>query len=768
MWQVLHKAIFARNSKPLVESTYQILLYILFALAAIDLIVGVSNDAVNFLNSAIGSKVATIRTILIVASLGILIGTTFSSGLMEVARKGVFVPSFFTFETIMMVFMAVMLTDIVLLDVFNSIGLPTSTTVSIVFELLGSAFAVGILSSFANDVNGFDNLNSFLNFNSAFKIIGGIFLSVFFAFTLGALVQYISRLLFTFNLRKGLSRYGAIFSGIAITAITYFLIIKGLKGSSFVTPEQMDWVKDHTRDVVVVSVLFWSLATFVAMRFFSVNPLKFIVILGTFSLAMAFAGNDLVNFIGVGVAAWQSFNFWVDSGIPADQFTMEVLEQSIKTPTILLLGAGLIMIVTLWLSGKARRVTETEVNLGRQDAGDERFKPNVVSRQIVGLALRVGTSFSAVLSDQTKSRIEKSFEKFEVDKPSDEDRPAFDLLRASVNLTMASILIAYATSLKLPLSTTYVSFMVAMGASLADRAWGKESAVYRVAGVVNVILGWLMTALIAFVASAIMGSILYFSGFYGVIGLTIFAAVALVHSHFTFKRKQAEEASDRLEVMQEEVEFEKALENSRNITIESLVNIEKVLVLTLKSMVGNNRDILMETVNRMKKHQKRSDKVQTKILKQIKQMPKENVELGRLYLLVYDLVQDLNQSSSLLVHTCNDHVMNYQGQPGREFLDLLIELEQRLRRYLSKIEKAVENMDFSDYKPYLEQKRELLAFINEGLDAQINEIQHGDLSSRFANLQTRILLEMKDVVAASARILKLYHEFSKEYKALNA
>jgi hypothetical protein len=750
-----------------VESTYQILLYSLFTLAAIDLIVGVSNDAVNFLNSAIGSKVAHVRTILIVASLGILIGTTFSSGLMEVARKGVFVPSFFTFETIMMIFMAVMLTDIVLLDVFNSIGLPTSTTVSIVFELLGSAFAIGILHSFSQDINGFENFGSFLNFDSALKIISGIFLSIFFAFTIGALVQYITRLLFTFNLKKGLSKYGSIFSGMAITAITYFLIIKGLKGSSFIAPEQMDWVKQHTLDIVLVSAIFWSLAAFIVMRFLKLNPLKLIVLLGTFSLAMAFAGNDLVNFIGVGVAAWQSFNFWQDSGLPADQFTMEVLEQSIQTPTILLLAAGVIMIVTLWLSSKARRVTETEVNLGRQDAGEERFKPNFISRQIVGFSLRANASFRAVLSNEIIQRIDKSFEKYEVDALPEEDNPAFDLLRAAVNLTMASILIAYATSLKLPLSTTYVSFMVAMGTSLADRAWGKDSAVYRVAGVINVILGWLMTALVAFVSAGIMGTILYFTGFYGVIGLTVFAGIALTHSHFTFKRKQREEAQERFEYGTEEIKFEAALEKSREITVDSLNNLEKVLILTLKSMIGNNRDILMETVSRMKSLQKRSDKVQTKVLKQIKQMPDGNIELGRLYLLVYDLLQDLNQSSGLLVKTCNDHVMNYHGQPGREFLDLMIELEQRLRRYLSKIEKAVETMDFADYQPYLEQKRALLQFINENLDQQIAALQKGQLSSRFANLQTRILLEFKDVIAASARVLKLYHEFSKDFVAKN-
>lgn len=746
------------------ENTYQYLLYILFALAIIDLVVGVSNDAVNFLNSAIGSQVASVRTILIVASLGILLGATFSNGLMEIARSGVFKPAFFTFEGVIIIFMAVMLSDVILLDVFNSIGLPTSTTVSVVFELLGAGFAVGLLYSYAQG-NGFGKINDFVNFASTGRIIGGIFLSVLFAFTLGTVVQYVARALFTFNLKKGLRKYGAIFSGLAITSITYFLIIKGLKGSSFVNDQQINWVMAHTRDVIVISILFWSLFTWVLMRFFQANPLKIVVLLGTFALAMAFAGNDLVNFIGVAVAAWQSFEVWVVSGVPADVFTMQVLEQEMVTPTYMLLGAGVVMTITLWFSAKARKVTETEVNLSRQDEGDERFRPNALSRAIVGGAISVGKVFNGFLGAKTAERLNLRWEKIELEiDGSADDKPSFDLLRAAMNLTLASILIAYATSQKLPLSTTYVSFMVAMGSSLADRAWGKESAVYRVAGVINVFAGWILTAVIAFVSAAIIGAILYYTGTVGMIVLTLLALGQLVRSHFVFSRKQKEEAQDNVEFKKPLVSLQDALEISKTTTVESLKNQEKVLILTLKSMIGDNKDVLLETVAKMKKLQKKSDKMQAKIIKHISTMPEPNVEVGRMYILVFDLLQDLNQSASVMVNTCANHVMNHHGQPKSEYIDLLIEIEKRLRRYLTEIENAIEHMRFDKMPLVTQHKRELLSFINENLDEQVLKVQTGEIGNRFGNLQTRILLELRDVVAVAGRVFTVYYNFSQKHQ----
>nr|HPI80404.1 inorganic phosphate transporter [Cyclobacteriaceae bacterium] len=516
-------------------SIYLVLICVLFSLAFIDLIVGVSNDAVNFLNSAIGSKVASFKTILIVASLGILLGASFSSGMMEVARKGIFNPAFFTFDKVMIVFLAVMLTDIILLDFYNTLGLPTSTTVSLVFALLGGALVTGLLIAFDNGY-GFEKWVEIINYSSALTIVSGIFLSVFISFIVGAMVQHVSRIVFTFDFERNLKRYGAVFSGIAITTIIYFLLIKGVKGSTLVSPKQIDWILAHTWVIVVISLAFWSIAIQILMWWKRINPLKAVVLLGTFSLAMAFAGNDLVNFIGVSIAGLISFQSWAASNIPATEFNMAGLGLSVVTPSWILLLSGFIMVVTLWTSAKSRKVSETEVSLSRQDEGDERFKANFISRVLVGIAIGAGNVVEAIIPKPWRHSLSKRFAKNGTDNFDEKEKPSFDLIRASVNLLVSSILIAYATSKKLPLSTTFVTFMVAMGTSFADQAWGRESAVYRVAGVINVIAGWLTTALVAFTACGFFALILYKTGMVGVFALVAVAVFLLVRSHILFKR----------------------------------------------------------------------------------------------------------------------------------------------------------------------------------------------------------------------------------------
>jgi phosphate/sulfate permease len=379
---------------------YLVFVVILMSLAVVDLMVGVSNDAVNFLNSAVGSKVASFRVILIVASLGILAGSLFSNGMMEIARNGIFNPTFFTFDKVIIVFLAVMLTDIILLDFFNSLGLPTSTTVSLIFELLGAALITGLLISFERG-EGLETWSAIVNYSSAITIIGGIFLSVFLSFIIGSIVQHIARIIFTFKLKKTLRKYGAIFSGVAIAAIIYFLLIKGAKGSSFITNNQINWISDNTWLILVISVVFWSILIQIMMWWKKINPLKIVVLLGTFSLAMAFAGNDLVNFMGVSVAGLVSFQAWAASGVPATDFTMEILNEKIVTPSWILFTGGAIMVATIWTSSKSRKVSETEVSLGRQDeGGDERFKPNIISRALVGCGMWVGRLFEKVIPER--------------------------------------------------------------------------------------------------------------------------------------------------------------------------------------------------------------------------------------------------------------------------------------------------------------------------------------------------------------------------------
>lgn len=736
---------------------YLIIMYLLFGLAIIDLVVGVSNDAVNFLNSAIGSKVASFRTILIIASIGIMVGAGFSSGMMEVARKGIFIPSFFTFENIMYVFLAVLLTDVILLDLYNTLGLPTSTTVSIVFELLGAAFMIGLLMSF-DQGEGFNQVNEFINWNKAGTIISGIFLSVIISFTVGALIQYLTRMAFTFNFEKNIKRYGAIFSGSAVTAITYFLVIKGAKGSSF--KDSLSWVTENTWTVVAVSFVLWTLITQLVIKFTSINPLKVIVLMGTFSLAMAFAGNDLVNFIGVAIAGKQAYFHWLNTGMDVSM-QMDFLGGKQPTETLLLFGAGAIMVVTLWFSSKAKKVTETEVGLSRQDEGEERFKPNFISRALVGSSMAIGSGLSAILPNSVIGRVQGRFKiTASHQNIDDNDEAAFDILRASVNLMVASILISYATSLKIPLSTTYVSFMVAMGTSLADKAWGRESAVYRVAGVLNVIGGWLLTALIAFTSAAIFGLILYFGGFYAVIALTILAVTLLVRSHVTFSRKSKEDAATK-ELFAKAVDIENVIDESKINTAKNLDTIRKAVSLSLKSLVGQNKDILINSSKQLDKLLRQNEKLEAKIIKYIRKMEGE-VDAGKLYIYVFDLVQDLSKSANTLSEACTKHVINHHELPKREYLSIVIELDQMLTAYFGRIVSSIEHLTFEDHEQIGKESAKITDYLNDKIEAQIKIIQANEVGSRNGLLQTRILLESKDIVRLSLEVLEAYVTYARQ------
>ncbi|MBT6378201.1 MAG: inorganic phosphate transporter, partial [Flavobacterium sp.] len=484
---------------------YILMLIALAILAMVDLVVGVSNDAVNFLNSAIGSRAITIRNIMIIASIGVFFGAITSSGMMEVARKGIFNPGMFMFQDIMFIFMAVMITDILLLDVFNTLGMPTSTTVSIVFELLGAAVAISLIKISQNDAESISAIWNYINYEKASLIIFGILLSVVVAFSVGALVQFVSRLIYSFNFEKRPSYINALFGGFAITAITYFIIIKGMKGTPYYK-DVKHLIEDNTLLIIAGSFLLWTVISQVFIKVLKLNVLKLIIGIGTFSLAMAFSGNDLVNFIGVPIAAWNSYEAWSVSGVEANAFSMEILAKKVPSNVWLLLLAGGIMVVTLWTSSKARNVIKTGIDLSRQGEGHEKFQPNPLSRLVVRASMGINAGLSYIIPAKTIAFVDSKFQKPVIELPKDKtyELPAFDMVRASVNLIVAGILISIATSMKLPLSTTYVTFMVAMGTSLADRAWGRESAVYRVAGVINVVGGWFLTAITAFLAAALV------------------------------------------------------------------------------------------------------------------------------------------------------------------------------------------------------------------------------------------------------------------------
>ena len=503
------------------DNIYLILVAVLAILAIGDLIVGVSNDAVNFLNSAVGSKAISFKTIMVLASLGVACGALFSSGLMEVARKGIFNPGEFYFDEIILIFTAVMLTDILLLDFFNTLGMPTSTTVSIVFTLLGAAVFMSVIK-ISGDSGNFSEIVNYINTAKAIQIISGILLSVVVALTVGAIVQWISRFFLTYDFENKPTWVSALFGGIALSAITYFILMKGIKGTPFAGlkfdiiggMKIKDFLETEVLKVSIMNFILWFGVSFSLIKYVKANIYKVIIGIGTFALALAFAGNDLVNFIGVPIAAYQSYEAWVASGALATEFSMGVLSSKVPTPTFLLVISGGIMVITLWLSSKAKKVMKTELDLSDQKSIKERFKPNFISKGIVKTFQVVGTGVNAILPASVQNKIDAQFANsaLVLKNQNDKDAPSFDMLRACINLVVASILISIATSYKLPLSTTYVTFMVAMGTSLADRAWQRDSAVYRVAGVLNVIGGWFLTAITAFIVSGIIVTLIYVGG----------------------------------------------------------------------------------------------------------------------------------------------------------------------------------------------------------------------------------------------------------------
>lgn len=507
----------------------------LFVLAVFDLSVGVSNDAVNFLNSAVGTKVASYKRIILVAGLGVFIGAVMSNGMMDIARHGIFRPEYFSFFDILCICMAVMVTDIVLLDIFNNLGMPTSTTVSLVFGLLGATFATSLLKIYGGE-SGLE-LVHMINSQKALEIILGIFLSVAIAFIFGVIVQFLSRMLFSFDLKTKMKWKAGLFGGIATTAIVYFMLIKGAKSLTFMTPEVKGWIDGHQMLIVLGSLVFFSVLMQV-LHWCKVNVLKVTVLLGTFALAMAFSGNDLVNFIGVPLTGFESFLDYSANGTgDPSGFMMDSLNGPASTPIYFLLAAGVVMVVSLATSPKVRHVSKTEVSLGSQMEGDEIFSSSKIGRQLVRWTQR---TLDTVKSNTPASVRRWLNRRFDSEKMDLDEGAAFDLVRGTVNLMLAGVLIAVGTSLKLPLSTTFVTFMVAMGTSLADRAWSRESAVFRITGVITVIGGWFVTAFVAFSAAGLIAGVMHLGGIWILYLFAVLAIIILIRSNRRFRRKQAE------------------------------------------------------------------------------------------------------------------------------------------------------------------------------------------------------------------------------------
>ena len=740
------------------DGFYLILITIILILAVIDLIVGVSNDAVNFLNSAIGSKAFPVKTILIVASCGLALGAIFSSGLMEVARVGIFQPQLFSFHEIIILFISVMITDILLINFFNTLGIPTSTTVSIIFCLLGASVSMGFLQLYNNE-SDFSLITNYINVSKVLLIIESIFLSIIIAFTVGALVQFISRLIFTFQYHSISNITTSLFTGFAQTCIGIFVVLKGF-GTTILKDTYVSlWITDHLMVTFVVLLVFFCGLSFLLSSYYKKNMLKATVLLGLFGLALSFAGNDLVNFIGVPIAALQSFELWQGSNFSAESFNMVGLASTVQTPYYLLVIAGVIMVGTLWLSKRVFLVTETEINLARQDTGFERFKPHALSRVIVKFGLAIGYAGNILLPEKITASINSKFQKPEV-VTAKFNAPSFDLVRATVNLMVASILISFATSIKIPLSTTYVTFMVAMGTALADRAWNSESAVYRVAGVLNVIASWIMTSLMAFLLSGLSVVLIFYGGITAVLVLLLFLGFILVKSALNHRKRIAKLTAKKKFKPEE-------LENIHIITTKYSTNISDVFnrLQLLYSDSIKNLGLLNAAQLRQNKKEVEDILSEINVLKeiifyQVNTQEKSSTAANKFYILTLDDLEAVALAMSQIINNSYDHVKNNHKKLTFNQIRGLKSIDIKTKEVFPKINHSFKNLDFSNLKTVIKSLVVIQTEIEQLLDLQISRANISDNSSKNMRLYFELLKKSSDMVDSLKVILIRYKEFN--------
>jgi len=742
------------------ENPYILMIIALTVLAIIDLVVGVSNDAINFLNSAFGSKAISIRNILIIASLGVAFGALTSSGMMEVARKGIFNPAMFNFQNIIYIFMAVMITDILLLDVFNTLGMPTSTTVSLVFELLGAAVAMTFIKISMNDRETISSIWNYINYEKATVIIFGILLSVVVAFTIGSFVQFIARLVYSFNIESKKNYVNVLFSGLALTSITYFIIINGLEGTPFYGAIK-DVINKNSYVIIVISFAFWTLVSALLISFFKTDMLKVIVGMGTFSLAMAFAGNDLVNFIGVPIAGWNAYEVWHASGQAATEFTMGSLAGKVPSNTLFLVLAGLIMVLTIWFSKKARTVIKTGVDLSRQSDGAEKFQPTNLSRFTVRSAISINKYFELVIPQATRTWIDSRFQIPIISLPKDKtfEMPAFDKIRASVNLIVAAILIAVATSYKLPLSTTYVTFMVAMGTSFADGAWDRESAVYRVAGVLNVVAGWFITALIAFTVAAIALSLINLGGIPAIALLLIFVFIMMGKNYVIYTKHQNDQKIESRIKRADLINIKGVIDESSTHIAEVASRVHKLFSNVVDDLSSHDINKLKKTDKHVSKLNQEVDELKDEVFYFIKSLDDSSVGASRFYILVLSYLQDIAQSISYISKVSYKHVNNNHKNLKQSQIKDLKTIDAELEAILKEIGEVFTNKSFEKLGKIIEEKQHTLNRVSESIERQIKRIRTEESSPKNTTLYFSILLETQDLINALINLLKLYEDF---------
>lgn len=744
------------------EIVYFSFIVFLFMLAVFDLVVGVSNDAVNFLNSAIGAKVARFRTILIIASIGVFVGATMSNGMMDIARHGIFQPQMFSFNDLLCIFLAVMVTDVVLLDVFNTLGMPTSTTVSMVFELLGGTFILSLLK-IATDETGLLGFADLLNTDKALSVILGIFLSVAVAFIFGTVVQWLSRLIFTFNYTSKLKWKIGLFGGIATTCILYFALLKGLKDSSFMTPEYNAWIKENTMYLVggcfVVSTVLMQV-----FHWCKINVFKIVIFMGTFALALAFAGNDLVNFVGVPLAAYSAYQDFAANGAgQADTFMMSSLNENAKTPFIFLFLSGVVMVYALATSKKAQNVVKTSVDLSRQDEGEEMFGSSRVARSIVRGANNVNEFFSKYTPKPLVRWIDARFNK---DEAILAQGAAFDLVRASINLVLSGLLIALGTSLKLPLSTTYVTFIVAMGSSLADRAWSRESAVFRITGVLNVIGGWFLTASIAFSACALVTIAMYYGGAV-VMALFVFVAVfILIKSNFSTKRKDETDYEEQLfkGIMnaKDKAECWGLLKKHVCATQQEMLDfVWKTYEDVVNGFVDEDLKTLRRAVKRIDAEKSRRKKLRQRELVGMRRIDKRiSLEKNTWFHLASNSGEQMLYCLKRMSDPCKEHVDNNFNPLSRECIEEILPVKKKIVDYLMRSERIVEDRDYEHIDALLAEEEAYKQQLSEMRRAQEDRIQM-DLSQglKVSLVYLNLLQETQELLSDLRHYLRAFKRF---------
>ncbi|MCX7798506.1 MAG: inorganic phosphate transporter [Melioribacter sp.] len=741
--------------------TYLFYLIILFILAISDLMVGVANDAVNFINSAMGSKVSSRKVILIFAAIGILIGSLFSSGMMEVARKGIFNPAMFTFPELMLVFLSVMFVDVLFLDLYNTFGLPTSTTVSMVSSLLGASVIMSLvkINKIGQDISRIVN---YINVVKVTGIFSAIFISVLISFTVGCIIQYLSRIIFTFDYEKKLKRYGAVWGSLALTSIVYFIFVKGIKGTSFIPNAVIEWVLQNTLFVLSINFVFWALIIELLILFTNINILKPIVLIGTSSLALAFAANDLVNFIGVPLAALSSYMLALRSSNPY-LLTMEGLLKPANTNPLILLAAGLIMILTIWKSKKAQTVTKTEINLGRQFDGYEKFDSSPIARSIVRIGILLGNKVKSVLPSKIYKKINKRFDTSKIDDNyKKNDKPAFDLIRATVNLMVSSNLISLGTAYTLPLSTTYVTFMVAMGTSFADRSWGRESAVYRVNGVITVIAGWVLTAFIAFIAAGIFTIAFYYGGVIAVVAVSIFSIYTISKTSLIHKKSESKIHEKEL-VYSGNVEPNNSLLEDINQNFHYALNIFDEIY---EGLTNEKRKILKKALKKSKEFGEYNELIIRKLLHSVHYLDNgvnEKLDIGKVISSFRELADTFNDISKYSF----DHIdNNHSGLIKEQIIDFK-HLKDLLTNLLEISVNVLSKQNFLNIDEVENIVQELNRMIKKISKNQVKLMKNGTVKPRTNLLFLNILFKTERIADDILTIINFGKHLSNQKSNIN-